>query len=48
MTEEEKKRHAKVIVDVEINAPLMDILKDSMVKLPDIVKMAQKKEKSEK
>jgi len=47
---EEKKGHLKVTIEVEVNEPLMDALKDSINKmtsaLPELVK--SRKEKEEK
>ena len=36
---EEKKGHVKVTLDLEINAPLMDMLKESMENVPHMVQM---------
>ena len=36
---EEKKGHVKVTLDLEINAPLMEMLKDSMENVPHMVQM---------
>jgi hypothetical protein len=39
---EEKKGHVKITIEVEINEPLMDAMKDAMTKmssaLPEIIK----------
>jgi len=44
---EEKKGHVKVTLDVEINAALMDIIKEGMKNMPQMVQMMteQKKKK---
>jgi hypothetical protein len=36
---EEKKGHVKVTLDLEINAPLMEMLKESMEHVPHMVQM---------
>jgi hypothetical protein len=36
---EEKKGHVKVTLDLEINAPLMEMLKESMENVPHMVQM---------
>jgi len=36
---EEKKGHVKVTLDVEINAALMDMLKESMENMPHMIQM---------
>ena len=36
---EEKKGRAKITVEIEINEPLMDIIKESMAKMPEMAKM---------
>jgi hypothetical protein len=36
---EEKKGHVKVTLDVEINAALMDMLKEGMENMPHMVQM---------
>ena len=36
---EEKKGHVKVTLDVEINAALMDMLKESMDNMPHMIQM---------
>lgn len=38
---EEKKGHVKFTVEVEINEALMDILKESMKSMPEMMKMWQ-------
>jgi len=35
----EKKGHVKVTVEVEINEALMEVLKESMAKMPEMAKM---------
>jgi len=45
---EEKKGHVKVTLDVEINAALMDIMKEGMENMPHLVQMlAEQKKKKE-
>jgi hypothetical protein len=36
---EEKKGHVKVTLDVEINAALMDMLKEGMENMPHLIQM---------
>ena len=36
---EEKKGHVKVTLDVEINAALMDMLKEGMENMPHMIQM---------
>jgi hypothetical protein len=36
---EEKKGHVKVTLDVEINAALMDIMKESIENMPHMIQM---------
>lgn len=38
---EEKKGHVKVTLEVEVNEPLMDILKESMKNMPQMMQMWQ-------
>jgi hypothetical protein len=46
---EEKKGHVKVTIEVEVNEPLMDALKDAMTKmsstLPEIMKHRREEKK---
>jgi hypothetical protein len=44
---EEKKGHAKITIEVEINEPLMDIVKESMAKMPEMTKMFRRERKEE-
>ena len=45
---EEKKGHVKVTVDVEINAALMDMMKECVDNLPQLVQMvAEQRKKKE-
>jgi hypothetical protein len=46
MAEEERKGHLKVTVDVELNEALMDVMEESIAKMPErMVKRFQKSEK---
>jgi hypothetical protein len=36
---EVKKGHAKITIEIELNEPLMEVLKDSMSKMPEMAKM---------
>jgi hypothetical protein len=42
---EEKKGHVKVILDVEINAALMDIMKESIENMPHMIQMVTEQRK---
>jgi hypothetical protein len=42
---EEKKGHVKVTVDVEINEPLMEMLKESMENIPHMLQMVTEQRK---
>ena len=44
---EEVKGHAKVTIDVEINEHLMDLMKESMTKMPQMLKAIEKRTKEE-
>ena len=44
MDEEERKGHAKVTIDVEINDALMDLMQESMTKLPQMMKAFEKRQ----
>ena len=45
---EEKKGHVKVTVDVEISPSLMDLIKEGMENMPQMVQMiAEQKKKKE-
>ncbi len=45
---EEKKGHVKITVDVEINAPLMEMMKECMENMPQMVQMiAEQRKKKE-
>ena len=35
---EEKKGHVKIVLDVDINEEMMDILKESISKMPEMAK----------
>ena len=35
---EEKKGHLKITFDLEVNEPLMEVMKDSMAKMPMMMK----------
>jgi hypothetical protein len=39
--DEEKKGHVKMTFEVEINEPLMDIIKESMKNMPQMMQMWQ-------
>lgn len=43
----EKKGRAKITIEVEINEPLMEVLKESMAKMPGMMKMFRKERKAE-
>ncbi len=46
MAEEEKKGHLKVTIDIEINEALMDVMEESIAKVPErMMKRFQKGEK---
>lgn len=45
MDEEERKGHAKVSVEVEINEPLMDIMEESLTKVPQMMKLFEQRQK---
>lgn len=46
MAEEEKKGHLKVTIDVEINEALMDVMEESISKMPQtMMKRFRKEEK---
>lgn len=42
MNEEERKGHVKVTIDVEINDSLMDLMQESMTKMPQMMKTFEK------
>jgi hypothetical protein len=42
---EERKGHVKVSVDVEINGPLMDMVKECMENLPQAIQMINEQRK---
>ena len=42
---EEKKGHVKVTIDVEISASLMDMMKECMENIPQVVQMLAKNRK---
>jgi len=42
---EEKKGHVKAILDVEINAALMDIMKESIENMPHMIQMVTEQRK---
>jgi len=42
---EEKKGHVKVTLDVEINAALMDMLKESVENMPHMIQMITEQRK---
>ncbi|MDH5754077.1 MAG: hypothetical protein OEY95_02565 [Candidatus Bathyarchaeota archaeon] len=45
---EEKKGHAKICIDIEINEALMEIIKESMKNMPQMMKMmGERRRKSE-
>jgi hypothetical protein len=45
---EEKKGHVKVSLDVEINAALMEMMKDCIENMPQVIqKLAEKRKKEE-
>ena len=45
---EEKKGHVKVTIDVEISPSLMDMMKECMENMPQVIqKMAEKRKKKE-
>jgi hypothetical protein len=35
---EEKKGHVKITIEVEVNEPLMDVVKEAMTKMPEMMK----------
>ena len=39
---EEKKGHAKITIEIEINEALMDIVKESIAKMPEIARMGRR------
>ncbi len=41
---EEKKGRVKITIEAEINEPLMEIVKESITKMPQIVAQQRKKE----
>ncbi|MGA1975547.1 MAG: hypothetical protein ABSG92_07920 [Conexivisphaerales archaeon] len=43
MSEEKKKGHVRVTVDVEVNEALMDLCKEMASKMPEMVSQAMKK-----
>ncbi|NIR86745.1 hypothetical protein GWO13_03915 [Candidatus Bathyarchaeota archaeon] len=45
---EEKKGHAKITIEIEINEALMKVLKESMNKMPEMMKMFRRERKQEK
>jgi hypothetical protein len=42
---EEKKGHIKVTLDVEINAALMDVMKESIENMPHVIQMMTEQRK---
>jgi len=40
---EEKKGQAKITIEVEINEALMEVLKESIAKMPEMMKMRREK-----
>ncbi|MDH5437273.1 MAG: hypothetical protein OEX76_00040 [Candidatus Bathyarchaeota archaeon] len=44
---QEKKGHAKITVEIEINEALMEVLKESMTKMPEMMKMFRRERKHE-
>lgn len=44
---EQKKGNVKVTVEVEINEPLMEIIKESMANMPAVMQMMAKQRKKE-
>lgn len=47
MEEEERKGHAKITIDIEINEPLMDVMQESMTKMPQMMKAFERRQKKE-
>ena len=43
---EEKKGRARITIEVEINEPLMEVLKESMTKMPKMMKMFRKEKQA--
>ncbi len=35
---EEKKGHVKITIDVEVNEPLMDVMKEAITKMPAMMR----------
>lgn len=44
---EEKKGRAKITIDIEINEALMEVVKESMTKMPEMMKMFRRERKHE-
>ena len=44
---EEKKGHVKISVDIEINEALMELVKESMANIPQMMAQFRKKGKAE-
>ena len=44
---EQKKGNVKVTVEVDINEPLMEIIKESMANMPKMMQMMAKQKKKE-
>ena len=44
---EEKKGHVKISIDIEINEPLMEMAKESMARMPEMMAKFRKKGKAE-
>lgn len=47
MSEEEREGHAKITIDIEINDSLMDLIQESMTKMPKMMKAFEKKQEKE-
>ena len=45
---EEKKGHVKVTLDVEISASLMDMMKECMENMPQVIQMMMEQAKKKK
>ncbi len=45
---EEKKGHVKLTVEVEINEPLLDVMKELVTKMPSIVPEMMRRQKEER
>lgn len=41
----DNKGQAKITIEIEINEPLMEVMKESMTKMPEMIKHVQKAEK---